>query len=68
MENYLDQNCNEGQVRKVRKSTMYICNECQRKFSDPLIKFVANCRWNGDSEICPYCQSDNIDEIPDEEK
>jgi len=47
---------------------MYICNDCQRKFSEPLIRFICTCLWTGDAELCPYCHSDDIDEIPDEDE
>jgi len=52
----------------LKGHNMYICNDCQRKFSEPLIKFVSNCWWKGDAEICPYCYSYDIDEIPDEDE
>jgi len=47
-------------VENLRGHNMYICNECQVIFRDPKVRW-----YNGfaEDESCPFCGSDNINDI-----
>lgn len=56
----------------------YWCYNCSRKFDDPIVKTTTKARLFGVDEmpnderitieLCPYCKSDEIDEIVEEDE